>query len=371
MESLNSLTLADVESAEPLNNVSQFSPSRMTAGIAGSFDLIDATTGQIHRAELFLATLKGSGGAYSQVLVDHNIWSWIGAHINALEFFKGAPDHICCVQLRGGITRSCLRNPADSKSYTEMANYFGASITSISKAALTSDCDWIRAARVLMANVSANVANASPRSLPEMDSWIAQLKLELDYSPEQLLRPLPSAQYEIALWKECGVGIDYHVEFETNFYSVPYHLRSQRLWLRSTADAVEFYCKVSQVKVASHARTYRRRAYTTLADHMPSHRQVTEVEWTPDQMLWEAQSVGGSTTCMIERLLSSKKFPEQAFRSCLGILKLCERYGAARVEAAAERAISLDWYSLAAIRRVLDIGSEAAFLKTSDETATT
>lgn len=363
MECQSTLGLVEFRSAErSQNRQTQYEPSRMTVGVAGSVDVIDATTGQIYMVQLFLATLTGSSRAYLKLLVDPNVSSWIAAHIEAFELFEGVPDILDCLQRRGGIARACRTNSAMSRSYTEMADHYGASIAFTVQSAVCASSDWARASRALMANIKGKVGDAKFQSLLEFDEYVDQMRIGSDCAEKLASRPLPTDQYVFAAWKECGVGIDYHVELEKNFYSVPFMLRNERLWLRCTSDTVDIYSGNAEIKVASHARSYRTRVYKTVAQHMPSTQTpAIEVEWSPDTFLYEARSIGISTALLMKSLLSSKTFPEHAFRSCMGILKLCEKYGAVRVEAAAKRTISMDRYSLAAIRKVLEVGSDAAF----------
>src|SRR5258708_19364866 len=81
------------------------------------------------------------------------------------------------------------------------------------------------------------------------------------------LRALPSHRYELATWKPCRVNIDYHVEVQHNWYSVPYQLIHEKVEARATHTTVEIFFKGR--RVASHARRTGRHQYATDPAHIP------------------------------------------------------------------------------------------------------
>ena len=95
-------------------------------------------------------------------------------------------------------------------------------------------------------------------------------------------KPLPAEPYVDAEWKQCKLGLDYHVEVEKRYYSAPHTLLREKLWVRTTAHAIELFH--SGNRVAAHVRSSSNRKYTTIAEHMPScHRRYTA--GSPDQQV--------------------------------------------------------------------------------------
>jgi transposase len=138
------------------------------------------------------------------------------------------------------------------------------------------------------------------------------------------LKPLPAARYEMAVWKECGVNIDYHVEFEHNLYSVPHALVGQRVEVRATARCVEIFLRSS--RVASHARLSFRGQVSTKSSHMPAaHR--SHAEWTPSRLIAWAEKTGPDTGHVVAEILRSRPHPEQGYRACLGLMRLSRTHG--------------------------------------------
>jgi len=132
------------------------------------------------------------------------------------------------------------------------------------------------------------------------------------------------------------VNIDYHIAFEGNFYSVPYTLVQERVEVRSTPATVEIFHNGQ--RVSSHLRSRTRGQAITENEHRPKSHQ-THLEWTPSRMVKWAEQTGPHTARLFERILAEKPHPEMGYRSCLGIIRLAEQYSAARMEAAADRAL--------------------------------
>jgi transposase len=165
------------------------------------------------------------------------------------------------------------------------------------------------------------------------------------------LQQLPPTHYEYAEWKRCRVNLDYHVEIERHYYSVPFQLLRQTVEARITAKSVEIFHRGKLV--ATHLRSLRRHRPSTVPDHMPSsHRRYRD--WTHERIRREAAAIGDDTVMLIDLILRSRPHPEQGFRSCIGILRLEKRYGAERLDAACARALALGTRSYTSIAAILN-----------------
>ena len=171
------------------------------------------------------------------------------------------------------------------------------------------------------------------------------------------MRPLPPTRYEFASWRlGLKVNIDYHIEADGHYYSVPYQLVGARVDVRSTTTVVEVFHKAR--RVASHLRSYLRGRHTTDPAHMPeSHRR--HAEWTPSRILSWAERTGPATASLCEAIMASRPHPEQGYRSCLGIIRLADRYGTARLEAAATRALAARALSYRSVESILRTGLDS------------
>ena len=165
------------------------------------------------------------------------------------------------------------------------------------------------------------------------------------------LRPLPVRAYEYAVWKKARVNIDYHVEFDKHYYSVPHTLVRQQVYIRATERMVEIFYKNRQVAV--HPRSKAQGRYSTLKEHMPaSHRFYSE--WSPERFVHWAEKNGTDTARLIQVVLQSRTHPEQAFRACLGILSFSKKHGQERLEAACKYALAHEIHTYRGVKNILE-----------------
>jgi transposase len=180
------------------------------------------------------------------------------------------------------------------------------------------------------------------------------------------MKPLPAERYLYAEWTRARVHIDYHAEVEGHYYSVPYALVGKQLDVRLTAHTVELLHRAR--RVASHRRSSRQGAHTTVSAHMPKpHREYAR--WTPQRLVRWAEKTGPATAELIASVMASRPHPQQGFRSCLGIMRLGQSYGAERLEAAARRALRIDARSYRSLHSILKNGLERQALPNTDVAA--
>jgi transposase len=203
-------------------------------------------------------------------------------------------------------------------------------------------------------------------SLAEVNQAIGELLVRLNERPfrkrpgsratlfaqldRPALKPLPATRYQFGEWKTARVNIDYHIEVERHFYSVPYALVHQEMDVHLTADTVEILHR--GVRVASHVRSWESGKATTLAEHRPKSHQKY-LGRTPSRLIDDAQQVGPCTGQLVEAILGAKRHPEMGFRSCLGILRLAKTYPAERMEAAARRCLRARAYNCQSMDSIL------------------
>lgn len=224
--------------------------------------------------------------------------------------------------------------------------------------------------------ILARLRNRRFFSLAELNAAIRQLRDELNmrvmrgYGASRAdlfatmdrpyLQPLPQAAYTFARWKRARVALDYHVEMESSWYSVPFGLIREEVDVRISGDIVEIFHKGQ--RVASHLRCPGRRSHVTLPDHKPSaHRR--HAEWTPARMLVQAAKLGPSVTAFCEAVMTARPHPEQGFRTCLGVPALAKSYDATRLDATCRRGLTIQTRSVASIRSILKNGLDRAFLE--------
>jgi transposase len=348
---------------------------RLFVDFAGhTMEVIDGTTGEIRRAEIFVAVLGASSFIYAEATASQALADWIGAHVNALTALGGVPRQIVSDNLKSGITKACFYEPTVNRTYADMAAHYGTAIIPARPYKPRDKAKVEVGVQVVQRWILARLRNRRFFSLAELNRAIRDLVAQLNDRPmrgwnttrralfEQLDRPallaLPATPYEYADWKRCRVNIDYHIEVDKHFYSVPFRLLRQEVEARITAKTVEIFHRGKLV--ATHLRSLRVHHPTTVADHMPSsHRRYRD--WTHERILREAAAIGDDTAALLEIILRSRPHPEQGFRSCIGILGLRKRYGVERLDAACAKALTLGTRSY---------GSVAAILKNAQESKT-
>jgi transposase len=331
--------------------------------------IVDAATGGISQAQIFVATLGASNYTFACATPRQTTEDWIGAQVRALEFIGGAPRLIVPDQTRSLIKTPDRYDPQPNRSYEEFAKHYGCAVLA-ARPAHPRDKPKVEGAVLLVQRwILARLRNRRFFSLLDLNRAIAELLLELNNRPFKklpgcrrsafenidapALKPLPAARFVISRCKAAKVNIDYHVEFEGHYYSVPHRLVGAKVELRITGRLLE--CFASNLRVAGHAISTVRGGFTTTPDHMPaSHR--AHLQWTPAKLIAWGQRVGVSTAAVVTWQLEHRPHPEQGYRACLGLLALVRRYSAQRLEAACTRAMAIRAPNLRSVTNILNNG---------------
>ena len=297
--------------------------------------LIDAATGEVRPAQVFVAALGASNLTYAEARWTQSLPDWIGCHVNAFASMGGVARQLVCDSLKAGVTAACRYEPGISRTYQDMASHYGTAILPTRVRRPRDKAKVEVAVQVVQRWVLARLRHRRFFSLAELNGAIRELVADLNDRPMRhlgttrralfealdrpALLPLPAEPYVYAEWRRCRAGLDYHVEVHGHFYSVPYRLMRETIEARITDQSVELFH--GGVRVAAHLRNPRQHRHTTVPEHMPSaHRR--HADWTPTRLLREAAAIGPATIALVERILTTKPHPEQGFRACLGILRL-------------------------------------------------
>jgi transposase len=328
--------------------------------------LVDANTGEEMAVELFVGVLGASGLIYAEATRSQDLPSWIGAHVCMLEYFQGSPAIWVPDNLKSGVTTADRYEPEINRTYVELAQHYGAVVIPArvarpkdkpkAEVSIQIAQRWVLA--VLRHQTFFTLADFNAAIRARVDAINARPMKVLGVSRRTLfeqidrpaLKPLPRTRYELAEWKPCRVNIDYHVEVDHTFYSVPYQLVHERVEARFTAATVEVFFKGR--RVATHARLSGRGRFATQLDHMPrAHR--AHAEWTPSRLIAWAEQTGPATGRLVAGILERRPHPEQGYRACLGLMRLGRVHGADRLEAACHRAERLRSYRYRTVEHML------------------
>jgi Transposase and inactivated derivatives len=334
--------------------------------------LQDNITGNLIPVYMFVAVLPCSGYAYVEGFLSQDQENWIGAHVNAFKYFGGVSRILVPDNLKTGVERPDWYTPVINRIYHEMAEHYD---TAVIPARVRRPKDkpsvegvvgvistWIIAALRNRQFFSIGEFNESVRiRLDEFNRKPFQKKpgsrLEAFEEEKAFLLPLPEKSFEMALWKIATVQFNYHIAVEKMHYSVPYEYIKHKVDVRLTKNVIEIFYGGN--RIASHIRLNGRPGqYSTVTEHMPvNHQQY--IQWNAERFISWAQGIGESTEAVVRAILVSRKVEQQAYKACIALLKLADRYSLSRLEEACKRAL---FYtpspSFKSVQSILKIGSD-------------
>jgi len=353
---------------------------KMFVDYAGSRPVLtDPRTGERRPVELFVAVLGGSSLTFAEATHSQRSADFISSHTHALEYFGGVAEITIPDQLKSGVVRACRYEPGLQRTYQEWAEHYGTTVIPARPRKPKDKAKVEVAVQVAERWILARLRHETFASLCDLNVRIGMLLEDVNARPMRAfgqsrrerfdlidrpaLRALPAHRFEYAQWKMARVNIDYHVQFEKHYYSVPYPLVQEAVEIRATQLIVELFHKGQ--RVASHIRSDKP-GYATTPEHMPkSHR--AHLEWSPSRLTHWGETVGPQTKALIEAILDERRHPEQGYRSCLGILRLERQYGRDRLEAACGRAGKVRARSYKHVQSILKNGLDAIPLEDATE----
>lgn len=340
---------------------------------AGSkMEVIDRETGEIIPAHIFVSALGKSGYPYVEAFDSENLENWITAHVHAFEYYGGVPRQLVPDNLKTGVKKACNYDPVINKTYLEMAEHYGCAIVPArsrkprdkapAEGTVGDISTWIIAAlrnqrffnfREINAFIREKLGSYTCKPFQKKEGSRRSVFVEFD---QPALRPLPARPFEMSTWKVATVSFNYHIEADKMYYSVPYLYIQKKVDVKTTSTVIEVY--FNNTRICSHARLYGKPGqYSTNPEHMPpNHREY--VAWDSDRFIAWACKIGDSTRELVQQVLASRKIEQQAYKSCFGLLKLADRYSAARLENACRKALGLHSPSYTTVNNILKNGMD-------------
>lgn len=321
-------------------------------------------------AQIFVSVLGASNYIYAEALPSQQLVPWVNAHAHAFTFYGGCPEIAVPDNLPAGVTKAHRYEPIVNESYLDMAAHFGVAVVPARPYKPRDKAKAESAVLVVERWILARLRNHRFYSLGGLNVEIRRLVVTANLKPfkklpgsrqsvfdeveRAALRSLPTRPYEFAVFQRGKkVHIDYHVEVDGHYSSVPNQHTGERVDIRLTASVVEIFLRGR--RIASHLRSYVRGRHTTDPAHRPeSHRR--HLEWPPERIVSWAEKTGPETAAMVKGVMESRPHPEQGYRTCLGIIRLGKRYGEPRLEAACRRALSVRALSYRSVESILKNG---------------
>jgi transposase len=314
---------------------------------------INSVTGEIHEAQIFVGALGASQFIFAEATATQQLPDWVQSHVRMWEYFGGVSEIVVPDNLLSGVTKAHRYDPEVNANYQHLSEHYGFAIVPARVREAKDKAKVENAVGIVTKQILAALRHITFTSIGEINAAIKQKLIILNNQSFQKMKtsrrelfeavdkpaliPLPPTRYHYAEWINAKVHIDYHFVFDNHYYSVPYQYIHHSVKIRATAKTIE--CFYQEKRIAAHIRSHVRYGFTTLAEHMPQSHRV-HAEWTPERMKRWANKIGPKTTQFIDHMIASRAFPQQAYRACLGLLRLGERFGEVRLEKACIIALS-------------------------------
>jgi transposase len=330
--------------------------------------IVDRLTGETRDAHIFVAVMGASSLTYAEATWTEGLADWIGAHTRAFAFLGGAPRLVVPDNPKVAVIKACFYEPMVNRAYEEMLAHYDTAALPARPRKPRDKAKVEAAVGIVERYLLGRLRNRIHYSLGELNAAIGDMlrRLNDEFKIRRLgvtrrslfedvdrphLKPLPAEGYAFAEWRIRRANLDYHVDIDGSFYSVPFQMAREQIEARITARTIELFVKGK--RIAAHARLATCGRHTTLPEHMPSsHRR--HAGWTQAKIDAEALAIGPSTAMLCALIRETKHHPEQGYRACLGIVRLPKLYGRERVEAACERALEIGAKSYGSVKSILE-----------------
>ncbi|SON49037.1 IS21 family transposase [Vibrio tapetis] len=342
--------------------------------------VVNPDTGEIRHAQVFVATLGASNYTYVEASESQKLEHWLEAHANAFEHFGGVPRLLVPDNLRSAVTKHDRYEPQLNDSYQKLSNHYQTAVMPARPYKPKDKAKAENAVLIVERWIMMRLRHNTFHTFKELNLAIRELMNDLNQREmkqlgasrqalfEQLdkpaLRPLPIQRYIYTETKRAKVGPDYHIEYRKHYYSVPHQLVGQHVELEATSRLIRIYYQGNLV--SQHPCSPKERGISTYPEHMPSNHRYQK--WSPERLLRWGEHIGAATREMVNVQLMKKAHPEQAYRSCLGLLNLSKKYGDVRLEQACKDALLINKPYLKFVKNLLVNHREGQL---SSETQTT
>lgn len=331
--------------------------------------IVNPDTGECINAQIFVAVLGASNYTFACASKSQKQADWINAHVKTFEFLGGVPELIIPDNLKSAVIKIHRYKPDINPAYCQMASYYKTAIIPArsykpkdkSKAEVGVQIveRWILARlrhqtfftlASLNLAISALLTDLNNRDFKKLPGT---RKSQFDMIDKPALKSLPKFAYQYVEIKTARVHIDYHIEYDKHYYSVPHHLIKEQVEVQASSALISVYAYGN--RVSSHPRSHIQGGHSTLTEHMPeSHRAISE--WSPERFLSWAQDIGEATKKVVSTLLHKKRHPEQNYRSVLALLSLAKKYDRQRLENACSRAVDINSPTRTSVESILKNG---------------
>lgn len=332
-------------------------------------EIINEQTGELTPVEVFVAILGASQLTYVEAVMTQQKEDFIFACENALHYCCGVPGAIVPDNLKSAVSKSSKYEPTLNETFADFAEHYGTAILP-ARAYRPRDKALVEnAVRIIYTRIYVKVKRLQFFTLQDLNLAILTALEEHNNAPlrghnysrrqqfdeveRAVLMPLPALRYELKKHQYATVAKNGHVGLsaDKHYYSVPYRFIGKKVKLLYSRSSVEIFYNYE--RIALHERTKSAYRYTTEKEHMAStHRFVSE--WTPERFTSWAAGIHEDVRLYVLKVLDRKQHPEQAYKSCMGILGFAKKVGNDRLIKACQRALGYGAYNYKTIQKILE-----------------
>jgi len=346
-----------------------------------TMSVVNPDTGEIRSAQIFVAVLGASNYTFACASWSQTQADWLKAHVQAFEFFGGVPEVVVPDNLKSAVHKTHRYEPDINPSYQQLSAHYGVAVVPARPYKPKDKAKAEVAVQIVERWIMARLRHQTFFTLASLNQAIRLLLEDLNQRPfkklpgsrlsqfEQLdkpvLRALPVQAYQYTEIKQARVHIDYHIDYDKHYYSVPHHLVKQSVEVQGSDQTVAIYHQGQ--RIASHARSYRKGAHSTCVEHMPRSHQALH-DWSPERFLRWAADIGPETREVVKHLLLEKRHKEQSYRRCLALLSNAKKYGRERLNKACGRALLINSPTRSSVESILKQGLDQVAVETQSNT---
>mgnify|MGYP000315156298 CR=1 FL=1 len=331
--------------------------------------VVNPRTGECRFAQVFVAVMGASNYTYAEATWSQGLEDWCMSHARCFAFLGGVPAMVIPDNLKSAVIKTCRYEPDLNPTYQQLAAHYHVTVIPARPYKPKDKAKAEVGVQIVERWIMARLRHDTFYSLTQLNQRIGELLTSLNQRTmkqhpgtrlsqfeaidQPALFPLPHAPYLFTQVKNVKVHIDYHVEVDKHFYSVPYTLVKRTLEAHIQGQQVHLYHQGKVVAV--HPRSNQAGSHTTQTQHMPAAHQAQHQQWTPQRFERWASQIGADTLQMVQHYLNQRQHPQQAYRRCLGLLNLEKKYPK-RLNDACARALATGIDSVKSIANMLAKG---------------
>jgi len=336
-------------------------------GYAGKMS--DPETGKLRRTWAFVMTLSWSRHQYVEFVFDQKIETWLRCHRNAFRFLDGVPQRVVIDNLKAAIVKAIQDDPEVQRSYQECALHYGFLIapcrvrTPEHKGKVEQGGVHYAKRNFLGGREPTTITQANQDVIvwckttagERLHGTTKEQPLKRFEEIEKAhLQPLPDTPYDLAIWKRIKLRRDCYVEFAKSYYSAPYRLIGQQLWVCGGIQQVRIFDPDYHL-IATHERATKPGERHTHHDHLPPEK-LPGLLLNRETCLATATEIGPATARVVQTLLDDAVLDRLPTAGRLVRLRL--KHGVPRLETACVRALAFGDPSYKTVKGILKTGSE-------------